>query len=347
VSASDPDRFFNRTTPGAHEWWYFDANSDDGRDAIVIVWYAGLPFDPSYGVATLRHLKNPAKYPQPRALDHSAIGFSWYRHGKAIAYALNAFEADHFRHQAEPFSVEVATSRLERDGEGYTLTIATPSVAGQPIRAEFRFTPAASTEPFERDLGTPEAPHNWLMAACDCRVEGKASFGGEDQAFNGRGYHDHNAGAEDLSVAMKRWEWGRFHHGTATEIYYVSTPRRGNPQSLWISCENGRPSDIREELMISGVGWRGVNYFGLRNHNPLFINSGLELLSQLNGPCVDDGPFYRRWVPGFERVNLAGGDPEGQPEPEYPGISELLDTRNLHKPWFNWMIPFRLKWPRT
>ena len=21
----DPDRFFDRTTPGAHEWWYFDA----------------------------------------------------------------------------------------------------------------------------------------------------------------------------------------------------------------------------------------------------------------------------------------------------------------------------------
>ncbi len=69
----DPDRFFDRTSPGAHEWWYFDAISDDGRDALVIVWYAGLPFDPSYGVATLRHLRNPSKYPQPqgaRPLGH-------------------------------------------------------------------------------------------------------------------------------------------------------------------------------------------------------------------------------------------------------------------------------------
>ena len=77
----DPDRFFDRTSPGAQEWWYFDAISDDGRDVLVVVWYAGLPFDPKYGVGTLRHLKNPAKYPQPRALDHSAIGFSWHRDG--------------------------------------------------------------------------------------------------------------------------------------------------------------------------------------------------------------------------------------------------------------------------
>src|SRR4051812_12569084 len=44
-TSADPDRFFDRATPGAHEWWYFDAIGDDGRDVLVIVWYAGLPFD--------------------------------------------------------------------------------------------------------------------------------------------------------------------------------------------------------------------------------------------------------------------------------------------------------------
>ncbi len=239
----DPDRFFNRTSPGAHEWWYFDAISDDGRDAIVIVWYAGLPFDPAYGVATLRHLKNPSKYPQPRALDHSAIGFSWYRDGKTIAYALNGFRADRFRHEAEPFAVEVATNRVERDGGGYRLTIATPD-ASKAARsaAEFRFHPADSTEPFERDLGTPDAPHNWILAAGDCRVEGKASIGGDDLTFGGRGYHDHNAGAEDLSIAMKRWEWGRVHHGPLTnDLLSHPSPMTAIRRSLWITCRDGSP----------------------------------------------------------------------------------------------------------
>ncbi len=337
VTRLDPDRFFDRTSPGAHEWWYFDAISDDGRDAIVIVWYAGLPFDPAYGVATLRHLRNPAKYPQPRALDHSAIGFSWYRDGKTIAYALNGFKADRFRHQAGPFAVEVDTSRVERDEEGYRLTIATPSVEGRPIRAEFRFKPADSTEPFERDLGSPEAPHNWILAAPDCRVEGKASIGGDEMAFAGRGYHDHNAGAEDLSVAMKRWEWGRVHRGPATDIYYASEPRRGLRQTLWVTCLDGRPVEIREDLTGTGLDRGQRNVFGVRHQRILAFAEGPRRLLRYTGPCVDDGPFYRRWIADF--LEVAGAD-RG-----VPGIAELLDTRNLHKPWFNWMIPYRLKRP--
>jgi carotenoid 1,2-hydratase len=339
----DPDRFFDRTTPGAHEWWYFDAISDDGRDALVIVWYAGLPFDPSYGVATLRHLRNPSKYPQPRAIDHSAIGFSWYRDGKAIAYALNGHKADRFRHQAEPFAVEVATSRVERDGEGYRLTIATPTAEGRPIRAEIRFKPADSTEPFERDLGTPDAPHNWILVAADCRVEGKATIGDQTLTFAGRGYHDHNAGAEDLSIAMKRWEWGRVQDGSFTNVYYRSEPHRGRPQAVWVVCRDGRPELVRERTTLEVVpdGARR-NVFGVRHARSLRVaDRGVRLVRE-NRACVDDGPFYLRWIADFDV-----DDTSGNRASKTTGIAELLDTRNLHRPWFNWMIPYRLKWPRS
>jgi len=342
VTALDPDRFFDRTTPGAHEWWYFDAIGDDGRDAIVIVWYAGLPFDPSYGVATLRHLRAPGKHPAPRALDHSAIGFSWYRDGKAIAYALNGHRADAFRHQADPFAVEIATSRLGRDGDGYRLDVSTPSVDGRPIRAGFRFRPAGSTEPIERDLGTPDAPHDWILAAADCRVEGRATIGGEERTFAGRGYHDHNAGAEDLSVAIRRWEWGRVHRGPLTDVFYVSQPRRGAPRSLRIACRDGRPEVVSDGAEVRGIGRRAGNVFGLRHDRTLEIADGTSRLARETGPCLDDGPFYRRWLADF----TVTGPGEGPgPTPKATGIAELLDTRNLHRPWFNWMIPYRLKWP--
>ena len=66
--------------------------------------------------------------------------------------------------------------------------------------------------------------------------------------FAGRGYHDHNAGAEEMSLAMRRWEWGRVHHGNLTQIYYASTPQpgKGQPRSLWVTCRDGRPESIRE-----------------------------------------------------------------------------------------------------
>jgi carotenoid 1,2-hydratase len=338
----DPDRFFDRTSPGAHEWWYFDAISDDGRDALVIVWYAGLPFDPSFGVATLRHLKDPAKYPAPRALDHSAIGLSWYRDGRTMAYALNGHRAEAFRHRADPFAVEVATSRVVRDGRGYRLTVATPSVDGKAIRAELRFRPADATEPFERDLGTPDAPHNWILAAADCRVEGRVAIGGKEMAFDGRGYHDHNAGAEDLSIAMRRWEWGRVHHGRFTHIYYRSEPHRGPSQTLWIVCVDGGPRVVKEGQEFLANGPRR-NVFGVRHHAGLRISDGRNHILRGSGRCVDDGPFYRRMLAPFESPV---SDLEENPFANVTGFAELLDARNLHKPWFNWMIPYRLKWPK-
>jgi carotenoid 1,2-hydratase len=343
VAPLDPDRFFNRTSPGAHEWWYFDAISDDGRDVLVIVWYAGLPFDPAYGVATLRHLSDPAKYPQPLALDHSAIGFSWYRDGKVVAYALNGHRSEAFRHEAAPFALEIGKSRVERDGSGYKLSIATPTVRGRPIRAELRFQPADSTEPFERDLGSPESAHNWILAASDCRVEGKLNVNGEECGFVGRGYHDHNAGAEDLSIAIKRWEWGRVHRGPFANIYYWCQPSRGSSQSIWIVCRDGRPEVVMEGFELDRVGRQRRNVFGVRHEIGLRFSDGQQnTAARWTGRCVDDGPFYLRWLADF---HIYQSEAPGNPVHGAQGIAELLDTRNLHKPLFNWMIPYRLKWP--
>jgi len=343
VPVADPDRFLQFPTPGAQEWWYFDAISDDGRDALVVVWYAGLPFDPEYGVGTLRHLKDPARHSAPRALDHSAISVSWYRDGKTIAYALNAYRAGAFAHRAEPFAVEVAGSRLARDPGGYALDVDTPAVDGKSrIRARLQFRPAPGTEPLERDLGSAGSPHRWILAAADCRVEGTFAIEGARPTaveFRGRGYHDHNAGSEELSIAIRRWQWGRVHHGPLTEVYYHSEPRRGAPQSLWITCRDGRPVAVRERVAIRGERPRR-SLFGLGDPQDLIIEGGGQSFGRRLRTCVDDGPFYRRSLSDF-------GGLDEPPDEAVPGISELLDTRNLHHPMLNWMIPYRLKRPRV
>ena len=50
---------------------------------------------------------------------------------------------------------------------------------------------------------------------------------------------------------------------------------------------------------------------------------------------------YLRWlsefaIPGANEKGLGGNT---------RGLGELLATGNLHRPWFNWMIPYRLKRP--
>ena len=339
----DPDRYFDLKTPGAHEWWYFDAISADGRDVLVIIYYAGLPFDPSYGVAAIRHVRKPSKYPQPNPLDHAAVGLSWHRDGKQVAYALSGHQANAFAYRTDPWEVQVGTSRVARDADGsYRLTVLTPAVDGKPIRASVRFTPAAATEPLERNLGSAKLPHQWILAAPDCQVEGTVAIGDTSTKFAGRGYHDHNAGAEEMSLAMRRWEWGRVHIGDRTHVYYASTPQpgKGDPQSLWITCRDGKPEEVRsgdrfrieEEMPERSV-------FGIRHSKERTLADGSRTLLRLTRVCLDDGPFYRRWVAGYEemtRRDNAGGI----------GIAELLDTRQMNRWYVNWMIPYRLKWPR-
>ncbi len=342
--STDPDRFFDETTPGAHEWWYFDAISDDGRDAIVIVWYAALPFDPAYAMAVRRHLARPDRHPSPDPRDHCALGFHWYREGKTVAYALNAYRHDAFAHRAAgPFAVGVAGSRLERDSGEYRLTIDAPSRTGRPIVAALSFRPAPATRPLELDLDPAGAPHRWIAAAVDCRVEGSIRVEGRrgpiEAEFRGRGYHDHNAGADDLGLAVRTWRWGRFHHGPWTWVYYQADPRRGEGSAHLLTFRDGAPVGPGGPATVVADDWRR-HPFGVRYARSLQIGHEAARLKLAQSRCVDGGPFYLRWLAEFE-ATVADGSPIGRGT----GFSERLDTTRLHHPLTNWMIPMRLKRP--
>ena len=344
---TDPDRFFGFTAPGSQEWWYFDAVSQDGQDVLVVILYAALPFDPAYGVGTLRHLANPAKYPAPLPLDHCAVGISWYREGKTLAYALNAFRSKDFVHQADPFSVCVAGNVVERRDDGYHLHIETPAVDGRrAIEAELWFQPAASTRPFEINLGDEARPHHWILAAADCQVHGKVSLRGRTSRsldFQGRGYHDHNAGIEDLTIAMKRWRWGRVHAGPWTTVYYHAEPHDAREQSVLIHCLHGEPVEVlaHEEFHFDHHDW-ARSTFGIVHERELLLRAkcaeATPCVARRHRHLVDAGPFYLRWVSDFD-VQRDGRHWSAR------GICEHLETRNLHRPLFNWMIPYRLKRP--
>ncbi|ADV62149.1 hydroxyneurosporene synthase [Isosphaera pallida ATCC 43644] len=368
ATTPDPDRFFAFEQPGAHEWWYFDAISHDGRDALVIVFYAGLPFDPSFGVAAIRHHRDPSRFPKPDPLDHCAVGLCWYRDGQTAAYALNGFRRPDFSYRTDPFTVAIDANCLERDHEGvYHLSLDTPSKNGDArLKAKLHFTPAASTRPLERNLGAPDHPHHWILAAADCRVEGDLEIvpithgrprfrlpaqpdgpsGGPRKlsaahlAFQGRGYHDHNAGAEEMSRAMTRWRWGRFHFEDRTLIYYQSEPRpgKGDPAALVIECRDGEPIQLDERPVLQ-LDDRSRTVFGLQHARRLTAPGHGLTWEQTH--LVDQGPFYLRWLPIARRLD------QDVSAPIIRGISELLDTHHLNRIWFNWMIPYRLKRPAS
>jgi carotenoid 1,2-hydratase len=336
----DPDRWVNPQAPGAHEWWYFDAISDDGRDAFVVVWYATLPFDPVYGLGSLRHISQPDRYPKPDPLDHCAIGFSWYRDGKTMAYALNAFERDHFSHRIDHAGLNLRVSRnsLTRDNQNtYLLNVETPvlGIGKKTAEIQLEFKPKSSLTSWERNLGSTEHPHLWILAAADCQVNGQIQVGKQKLEFSGRGYHDHNAGEDELSRAFHRWHWGRFHRDQTTQVYYVCEPVPGESHGLWLECDQGIVKSVEPLERLEGSQPRRT-VFGIKYDDRLQCpgRSGAWSL----GKPVDQGPFYLRWV--SENSQICQKSQHGR------GFSELLQADKLHQPWFNWMIPYRLKRPR-
>jgi carotenoid 1,2-hydratase len=337
----DPDRWVKPTAPGAHEWWYFDAISDDGRDSLVVVWYSALPFDPEYGLASLRHIQNPVKHPKPDPLNHCAIGFSWYRDGKTVAYALNRFRNGQFSHTIDPQSglnLAVHKNILTRTKDGsYKLVVDTPALSvgpgSKPIKAELSFKPASITDGWEKDLGTADHPHLWILAAPDCQVSGEIQVGKKNLSFQGRGYHDHNAGGDELSRSFHKWHWGRFHQGATTKIYYICEPSPGLSEGLWLECDQGKVTQTEILERLDGTDPKRT-VFGIRYQDQLH-HEGSQTKWKLGKP-VDQGPFYLRWVGQMDSLEGEHGR----------GICELLQADHLHQRWFNWMIPYRLKQPK-
>src|SRR5215213_11544065 len=80
----------------AYEWWYFDALSDDGRDAVVIIFLDNFIFSPRYnrkkGEAEKgrkgENISRSETHPQPEIPNPKsnvpAVAFTYYRDGKSV-----------------------------------------------------------------------------------------------------------------------------------------------------------------------------------------------------------------------------------------------------------------------
>src|SRR3984885_10423855 len=77
----------------AHQAWYFDAISDDGRDTIAIAFFDNFLFSPRYNSLHRNILKANKSDRFP------AVAFFYYRNGKPLfanvcEYAESAFSSD-------------------------------------------------------------------------------------------------------------------------------------------------------------------------------------------------------------------------------------------------------------
>ena len=287
-----------RRTPGAYEWWYFDALSGDGPWAMTCIWFLGNPFSPYYRQAALGQPTGP--------FDQNALFFALYRHGRLHAYHFTRFPKSEIMAseiaagETVPLCLRFGPNTLAMPGDGqWQLSLTDENANGRTLEASLTFSapPLVAGAVAVTALGSE---HSWLPAAPFCRVRGQIALreahnpGSEVISFRGTGYHDHNWGRLPFEADIRDWYWARAAlGGERSVILYHVQPRRGRAVSHLLLFEAGRLArhDDQASVVISRPVWNG---FGTRYHSRLIARgAGLEVRFDF-GTRLDSAPFYVR-----------------------------------------------------
>ena len=326
--------------PGAQEWWYFDAICDDGEHALVIVWYAGLPFDPDYGVGDPPPPERPRPIPRPDPLDHAAIGLSLYRAGKTVAYALNRYPAA----TGSPIGPSRSRSPWRgagstATGAGYRLHVETPARDGRrTIRADLTLHPGR---------GRPSRS-NATSAAGAGRITG--SWRRPIAGSRGRSpWTARRLRARlprpGLSRPQRRGRGDLASPGPAGDGA-ASTSARRRPSIIGPSPATARPGRSGSSARTAGPSTSGTTP---RSHSTIgdATRSASATPAPWRSTASSRPPAGGTATSSTTARSTSAGSPSSRSTGRRPwGSAELLEAKNLHKPWFNWMIPYRLKSPR-
>ena len=313
-----------RQTPGAYEWWYFDALSDDGDWALSCIWFLGNPFSPYYRQASRGLPGNP--------FEENALLFALYRRGRLHTYHFTRFPvAQVAAAEAMPLCLRFGPNCLSMLKPGqWRLTLADENANGRALAVSLLFT----GPPFIPEIVTETAldsEHSWLPAAPFCRVSGQIelrephNLDAETLQFAGTGYHDHNWGRLPFDAAIRDWYWARAAlSGERSVILYHVQPHHGPPVSHLLLFANGHLTrhDAQAQVRLA----RPIrNGFLTRYSSRLTVTSGNYEVGFRFTTRLDSAPFYIRALCSAE-VRLGSLTDSGQ------GIGEYLRPRPLSWP---------------
>jgi predicted secreted hydrolase len=218
------------TDPGYFEWWYFDANLEDGSIAVVI--FATKPLlqrtDPLTPLVEVN-----ITLPDGRKIR-----------------GLAEHQPDEFSAAQDRCAVQSGPSWVRGDLHRYEL-----HAEAQGVMADLVLT--GLVPPWRPGAGKwyadPARAHSfaWVVPVPYGKVEGSLTYEGQTHQVRGKAYHDHNWGNLALNDMISHWFWGRadlgdyhliFAEMTAAKAYAgqklpVLMLARGNE----IVIDDGRP----------------------------------------------------------------------------------------------------------
>lgn len=328
------DGWHPQKDPKSYEWWYFDALSDDGTEAVAITFLDNFIYSPRYNRPENGSSQVKSRFP--------AVSFTYFAGGKRIYRAESEFDEAEFSAKAESPECRIGNSSFRYDstsyGSGYLVSVDLPISRGRRLVAELEWVSIESdfrSAPFCYN----EAAHCWNMVAPRADVSGKITVVDrngktiETRSFRGTGYHDHNLDNRWLANTVKHWSWGRAHFTDATVVFYrYAEIGDDDPQTRLLLIKGGEL--VRRE--VTSVEQDFVrDRFGIKYPTRLFMESDDGLRIEARPLKIIDSSFYH--LRFLSSIAFSGDGREHQTT----GISEFIAPRALKYRWLDWLTDLR------
>lgn len=281
-----------REQPGAYEWWYFDALSDDGVWALTCIWFLGNPFSPYYRLSSLGRRADP--------YAHNALFCALYRNGGLHAYHFTQFAPEVVcADERRPATLRFGPNVLASTESGYTLTLADENANRRTLTASLVFDAPPLIAQAPTDDADSDA-HFWLPVAPQCRVLAQIALREPQNSetetiqFRGHGYHDHNWGTLPFARDIHDWYWARadLDDGSALIIYHVRY-RHAPAVSHLLHFREGQLLSHDDSARVTLRRPR-LNIFGATYATRLEVCSGDRRATFHLDARLDSAPFYIR-----------------------------------------------------
>ena len=350
ASSVKEDVWHPKTSPKAYEWWYFDALSDNGKDAVVIIFLDNFIFSPRYNKSALSHSEtfeenvNPqSPIPNPQS-QTPAIAFIYYQNGKPIYRAINEYLPEDFKADENVPECKIGESFFKFEdapyGSGYLISINAKLSKKRHLEAHFEWVSIESDFLPDKKIN-PIGAHSWNLVAPRSDVSGKISVSDNKGKsldiinFRGTGYHDHNLDNRWLPETVKDWQWGRAHFSDATAVFYrYKECNESEPVTKLFVVRDG---ELRETDAEYAEQTHARDIFGIKYPSRLRIDSKNNMRLRIKPiKVIDSSFFYLRFLSEMT-LTLRDGKPR-----KTIGITEHLVPKTLKYRWLDWLTDMRI-----
>ncbi|MEE4276932.1 MAG: carotenoid 1,2-hydratase [Halieaceae bacterium] len=308
--AADID-FAARVAPGGYLWWYVDAVSDDGREALTLIVFVGSVFSPYYARA-----RNGGAVD---AEQHCAFNTILYGPGTRKRWSMTERSARQLERSRHHY--RLGPSALHWDGRRLTADVNERCVPmPRRMQGQIRVTPSTITE--HSLLLDYRGRHRWNPLGPLAEVE--VDFPGLGVHWSGHGYLDSNEGSEPLADGFDSWDWARLRmDGGDCAVRYEAREHGRQPHRL--ALRFGADGSITSEQPSASAPLPPTSIWRMNRRMP-GAGDPHQLLKTL-----EDTPFYAR---SLIAANIGGE--------RGTGLHESLCMQRFTRSWVQTLLPFRM-----